>query len=173
MKEIILVFLVISALLTLQTQKMKNAVIYLGVFSILIALMYLLQGAPDVAIAEAVIGSTMTTILFVVALHKYKIFRVFVKVESKRIDDTVYKDKTYKDILDAVSIFCYKKGLDPMPIYTVDTKNLIGKNQHHITLVAVDGNFELAYHKDDIKAEELFDYLAGQDSFSTIRKKIY
>jgi|LGVE01.1.fsa_nt_gb uncharacterized MnhB-related membrane protein len=173
MKQIILVVLIISAIMTLQTQKMKNAVIYLGVFSIMIAFVYLLQGAPDVAIAEAVIGSTMTTILFVVALHKYKLFRIYINVDALKIDDKVYKNTHYKELLESINIFCYKKGLDPMPIYTVDVDDLVGKNLHHITLKLVDDCFELAYHKDDIKADELFHYLIKNAKYTNIKRKIY
>lgn len=173
MKEIILVSLIISAILAIQTQKMKVAIIYLCVFSITISFVYLLQGAPDVALAEAVIGSTMTTILFVVAIHKYNLFRVYIIVESKMIDDNVYKNKVYKKIMDSINVFCFKKGLDPLAIYTIDARNHIGRNHHHIVLEVIEGQFVLSYHMDDIKAEELYDYLLSQSQFEDIKRKIY
>lgn len=173
MKEVILLCLIVCAVLTIQTQKMKIAIIYLGTFSILIAFVYLLQGAPDVALAEAVIGSTMTTILFVVAIHKYKLFRIYIIVESTKIDDDIYKNKTYRGILSYINIFCYKKGLDPLVIYTIDAKNHIGRNHHHIVLEEEDDNFILSYHMDDIKAEELYDYLLGHNKYKNIKRKIY
>jgi len=173
MKEIILLSLIICAVLTIQTQKMKVAIIYLGAFSILIAFVYLLQGAPDVALAEAVIGSTMTTILFVVAIHKYKLFRIYIIVESTKIDDDIYKNKVYRGILSYINIFCYKKGLDPLVIYTIDARHHIGRNHHHILLEESGDSFVLSYHMDDIKAEELFFYLLGHKKFQDIKRKRY
>lgn len=173
MKEAVLISLIICAILTIQTQKMKIAVIYLSAFSIMVAFVYLLQGAPDVALAEAIIGSTMTTILFVVALHKYKLFRIYMIVDNHQINDNIYKNRVYKEILEAINVFCYKKGLDPLAIYTVDAKSLVGKNHHHIVLETMDESFTLSYHMDDIKAEELYDYLLEQKNFSQIKRKIY
>ena len=171
MKPIMLIILVVTAIMTLQTKKMKNAVIYLGVFSIIIAFVYLLQGAPDVAIAEAVIGSTMTTILYIVALHKYKLFRIYINFDALEINDSVYKKNKYNDLLKSIKTFCYKNGLDPMTIYTVDKKNLIAKGEHHLNLEIIDHYIQLSYHRDDIKSGELFDYLSKKDEFSTIRKR--
>lgn len=173
MKSIMLIILVVTAIMTLQTKKMKNAVIYLGVFSIIIAFVYLLQGAPDVAIAEAVIGSTMTTILYIVALHKYKLYRIYINFDAIEINDSVYKKNNYNDLLKSIKTFCYKNDLDPMTIYTVDKINLKGMGKYHLNLEIVDYHIQLSYHRNDIKSEELFDYLSKKDEFSTIRKKIF
>lgn len=69
--------LIVFAVLALQADILRNAVIYLSVFSLLCSAVYLFLGAPDVAIAEAVIGCTLSTILYLVALKKYKILTVY------------------------------------------------------------------------------------------------
>ena len=74
MEQISLIMLIVLAIATVQTRKLRNAVIYLGVFSLGMSFVYILYNAPDVAIAEAVIGSTLATILYLVALKKYRIF---------------------------------------------------------------------------------------------------
>lgn len=77
MLNIILIAMVIFAIITIQTNVLRRAIIYACVFSLLSSFCYLLYKAPDVAIAEAVIGCTLSTILYLVALKKYKIFRVY------------------------------------------------------------------------------------------------
>ncbi len=74
---IILIFMLLSAILTVITDKMFTAVVYSSVLSAFTTLAYLLLGAPDVALAEAVIGSTLATAIFLVTLKKYRIFTVY------------------------------------------------------------------------------------------------
>lgn len=75
------------AIIALQTGVLRNAIIYLSVFSLLCSVVYLLLGAPDVAIAEAVIGCTLSTILYLVALKKYRIFTVYYRCLSDDVDE--------------------------------------------------------------------------------------
>ncbi len=73
----VLFFMIASAILTVVTDKLFTAVVYSSVLSLLTTLAYLLLGAPDVALAEAVIGSTLATAIFLVTLRKYRIFTVY------------------------------------------------------------------------------------------------
>lgn len=66
-----------AALLTVVTDRLFTAVVYAGALSALAAFGYLLLGAPDVALAEAVIGSTLSTVIFLAALRKYRIFTIY------------------------------------------------------------------------------------------------
>ena len=69
----ILVFLVlwiIFALLLMGEGKFVRMIIYLSVFSLISSLCFFLFGAPDVALAEAVI-SVFSTIIFIVSFEKY------------------------------------------------------------------------------------------------------
>lgn len=72
----VLVLLLVTAVLTVITDRLVTAVVYSAVFSAVIAFVYLLLAAPDVALAEAVIGSVLTTVMFLVTLKKYKLFTV-------------------------------------------------------------------------------------------------
>lgn len=76
-ENIFLIALVVLAIVALNTKKLRRAVVYLGVFSLVSSFVYLLYGAPDVAIAEAIIGSTITTVLYLVALRKYQVFSIY------------------------------------------------------------------------------------------------
>lgn len=77
MQKLFFLLMIVFSILAVQTNILRRAIIYLGVFSLISSFTYLLYNAPDVAIAEAIIGSTLSTILFLVALKKYKIFRIY------------------------------------------------------------------------------------------------
>lgn len=79
---LLLFLLLVLALAAVHTHALRHAVIYLGVYSLISSLIYLLYGAADVAITEAIIGCTLSTILFLVALKKYQIFVLYYKTDS-------------------------------------------------------------------------------------------
>lgn len=85
--DIFYLTLIFFAIIAIQTGVLRNAVIYLSVFSLLCSIVYLFHGAPDVAIAEAVIGCTLSTILYLVALKKYSIFTVYYRCLSNDLDE--------------------------------------------------------------------------------------
>jgi multicomponent Na+:H+ antiporter subunit B len=70
MINILLLFWIISAVLTLQTQRLVRIVVYLGIFSAISAICFFALGAPDVAMAEVAISSFMTVFL-IVCFEKY------------------------------------------------------------------------------------------------------
>ena len=70
MIQVFLSLWIISGLLLLLEQRIVRIIIYLGIFSLITSLCFLLMGAPDVAMAEAAI-STFSTIFFIVCFEKY------------------------------------------------------------------------------------------------------
>lgn len=83
---ILLVLLIVFAIAAIHTHSLRHAIIYLGIYSLVSSLIYLLYGAADVAIAEAVIGCTLSTILFLVALQKYQVFILYYKMDTNDPD---------------------------------------------------------------------------------------
>ena len=72
----VLLLTIILAVVTIQVSNLKVAVIAMGAFSLMLSIQYLLLSAPDVALAEAAIGSTLSTVLLLVALSRYKVFHI-------------------------------------------------------------------------------------------------
>jgi len=70
MTEALLLLWVVAGLLILQEQTVYRMVIYLGVFSLITTIIFLFQGAPDVALASASV-SGFSTIFLVVCFEKY------------------------------------------------------------------------------------------------------
>lgn len=70
-EQIVFAFLIIFALASIFAPNLKLAIIISGVFCLWISLAYLIFHAPDVAVSEAVIASTLGTILFIFTIQKY------------------------------------------------------------------------------------------------------
>ena len=64
----LLALLTIAAISLIFVHNLLITVVILGVFSFLMAAIYLVLGAPDVAITEAAIGAGVSTLLFLAAI---------------------------------------------------------------------------------------------------------
>lgn len=67
---ILYIFLVIAALVALESKDLLVAVVMMTVFSFTLALLFIAMGAIDVGFTEAVVGAGVTGILFVVAIYQ-------------------------------------------------------------------------------------------------------
>ena len=66
------VMMVAAALVALYGRDIVGAIIASGVVSLLASILYLLYGAPDVAMTEAAIGSALTTVVFLFAWSRIR-----------------------------------------------------------------------------------------------------
>ena len=117
-ENICLITLVVLAIIALNTKKLRRAVVYLGVFSLVSSFVYLLYGAPDVAIAEAIIGSTITTVLYLVALRKYRVFSIY--YTSSTNDQDIQQLKDSSTFLKNLEAFLIKREIESQIIYSAD-----------------------------------------------------
>jgi len=83
MLNVFLVMLVVLALVALEIKNLLNAVIILGAFSLVLSLIFYYLHAPDVAIAEAAIGSGFTTVIFLLAIKKRGILTMLTYPHSR------------------------------------------------------------------------------------------
>lgn len=126
--ELLLVIcLVILAFVTVQTSKLRRSAIYLGAFSLICSFAYLSFNAPDVAIAEAVIGCTLSTILLLIALKKYSVITIFY-VEHEHGDSAVIK-KERRDLVSSLENFLIEHGFEPQVIHTHLEERLVCQNE--------------------------------------------
>ncbi|QUI22684.1 DUF4040 domain-containing protein [Vallitalea pronyensis] len=154
MIEITLVLVIILAILAIQTNTLRRAIVYLCVFSLLCSFCYLLYQAPDVAIAEAVIGCTLATIIYLVALNKYKVFRVYYlthekTAESKQMRTTLNKTLSSFSIekeLELDMVLSDKTIEDITADYPYDV--IIQYDKGQVTIYGDQSN----YHFDDLVA---------------------
>ncbi len=66
------VLLILMALATVFSKSLASAIILLSTLTLFVSLLFVIIGAPDVAITEAAIGSALTTVVFVLALYRTK-----------------------------------------------------------------------------------------------------
>ncbi|PKM70438.1 MAG: cation:proton antiporter [Firmicutes bacterium HGW-Firmicutes-18] len=62
---ILILFLIVCALAVERTKDLVGAVIIFASYSLVMAVLWLLLRAPDIAMTEAAIGAGVTTILFI------------------------------------------------------------------------------------------------------------
>jgi len=76
MDTVLLFLLLLNAIAVIYAKDLMTATILLGIFSLLMAALYLVMGAADVAITEAAVGAGISTILILLVLslvgHKEK-----------------------------------------------------------------------------------------------------
>lgn len=147
-ENIFLIALVVLAVIALNTKKLRRAIVYLGVFSLVSSFVYLLYGAPDVAIAEAIIGSTITTVLYLVALRKYQVFSIYY-TNSVAVQNTQGR-KNNSTFLNSLEAFLVKREMEPQLIYSADP----------IETILNQKNFDLAIHHTD---QDIWIYGCAED----------
>lgn len=67
---VFLIMLPVLALVALEIRDLLSAVIVLAAFSLVLSLVFYYLHAPDVAIAEAAVGSGFATVVFIIAIKK-------------------------------------------------------------------------------------------------------
>jgi uncharacterized MnhB-related membrane protein len=66
------VFMIITAIAAMATKSLLVSILLSGGVSLAASVVFLLMGAPDVAMTEAAIGSGLTTVVFLYALARSK-----------------------------------------------------------------------------------------------------
>ena len=70
LNTLVMLGVVVSAILAATLKKTLSCVIALAATGTFATIEFILLQAPDVAIAEAAVGVVLTTVIFVIALHK-------------------------------------------------------------------------------------------------------
>ena len=65
---VLVLFMTFGAVVALHLRDLLSAVIVMGVVDLIIAIMFFVLQAPDVAITQAAVGAGLTTAIFVIAI---------------------------------------------------------------------------------------------------------
>lgn len=143
--KIVLILMVITAFLTVSEARLRVAAVYMGFFSLLSSLCYLLFSAPDVAISEAVIGCAISTALFLVALKKYRVYKVYFCFDSSILQNA--KKLTYisNSVENILKKFCTDRELDLHIIHTSGDEDCLRENNEYDLFVCYKDNGIFAY----------------------------
>ncbi len=104
----LLLMLIVLAVSVTVIRKLRVVAIVFGVFSAVASVCYLLLAAPDVALAEAVIGCTISTVIFLAGIRKYKTCTVCVLPSEPEMESKILK---------IIDIYTFKKELEPHYIH--------------------------------------------------------
>lgn len=138
-ETIILITLVVIACFAVFSDNMRRSIIYLGVFSLAMALAYLYYNAPDVAIAEAAIGVGLSTVMYLVALKKVSVYDICYVNEN--IEQ--FNDDHIGSIMDSF--------VRPMELFLERTEEVepqISYTNHPALEVLADDNHDCILHRD-------------------------
>ncbi len=159
-EQVLYIALIVFAFMAVQTPKLRRAVIYLAVFSATSAFIYILLGAPDAALAEAVIGSTIATVIYLSALQKYNVFTIYYTNERRQAYNQSSMLRRRNTVLRRIESFCSGKELEAHVLYTTESLQEVIKNHGWDLIVRRRDNhfmiygMEQNYHVDDL--EEFF-----------------
>jgi ABC-type amino acid transport substrate-binding protein len=101
----------VLALVALEIKNLLSAVIVLSAFSLVLSLVFYYLHAPDVAIAEAAIGSGFATVIFLIAIKKRGVLIILTYPHSRFFyyDD---KGRPAGFDYDILSLFARKLGIE-------------------------------------------------------------
>jgi len=165
-EKIFYIILIFFAFIAIQTTKLRRAVVYLAVFSAVSAFLYMLMGAPDAALAEAVIGSTIATIIYLVALQKYKTFIIYYTDEKKVDHQNEHVSRRKNVLLSTIEKFYFKRELEVQIIYTVVDLNVIKENPGWDLIIRKNNNKITLYGR-----EQNYHAIALKNECTYIQKK--
>ena len=76
--------LIIILIVIIFSKENLKIVIYSSVFSLICAILYFLYSAPDVALAEAAIGSAIVPLIYIISISKHsKVDNSYNEIENK------------------------------------------------------------------------------------------
>ncbi len=143
--KLIFIFMILIALFIVGSRNYKRIIIALGAFSLLASFCYLLYHAPDVAIAEAVIGSALSTILFIVALKKHRTFYIYFTGGSQKNKGEAKLRAETKDVASKIMQYLVNHDLEAQTMYTREEPETIAK-EHLFDLILHSENEQITLY---------------------------
>ncbi|MFW5994621.1 MAG: Na(+)/H(+) antiporter subunit B [Spirochaetia bacterium] len=132
------VIMFLFAAIALHSRMLRLSIIALAIFSLLGALLFLLYSAPELAIAEAVIGSALVTLLFLTALKRYPVFTIgVVSAFPDRLNDAHMLRTKYSSIFRHIRTFLLQREREAQLVFTQLTVNEAVREPHYDVVVEV------------------------------------
>ncbi len=174
MDKIIFILMIATALFIVYSKNFKRIIVALGAFSMLASFCYLIYHAPDVAIAEAIIGSALSTILYIVSLKKHRTFYVyFTSSENNKDSDFKLRSRT-NDIASIIMEYCNENDLEAQSIFSWETPTEIANEHFYDIILHNNGDKITVYGSEDelhvnlIKAQLAENFSQNKVEFATI-----
>lgn len=93
-QQILLLLLIFLSVYIIKTKNNLKAIIYFSAFSLISASVYFFLSAPDLALAEAAIGSAIIPLIYIIAISKQREFLVVSRISQD--DPFLYHNQDIK-----------------------------------------------------------------------------
>ena len=164
-----IVLMGLFATLAIQSNLLRLSIIYLAVFSLLSAFLYLLFAAPELAIAEAVIGSGLVTLLYLAALKRNRVYTVaVVSGENRdRLVDSYIEHVERSQALKEIRAFFVRREFEVQVVFVSTSLEDALRDETFDLVIAEDKDGLAAYTDDEsyimLELEMMFQ-MHGTDS---------
>jgi len=144
---IVMVTMLVLAVLAIHASQLRVAIIYLSVFSLLTALLYLLLAAPELAIAEGAIGSGLVTLLYLACLKRNRVYTIGVVSEPAvaLLSDAEHRAVESSAIACQIRDFLTRRELDIQLVF-IDRNFDQALSEGKFDLLLVDGPNGITAH---------------------------
>lgn len=161
-ETLMLIGLVVLALVALNTASLRRAVIYLAVFSLLASFTYVIYRAPDVAIAEAVIGCGLATVLYLIALKRQRLLTIyFAHHEHDEISDQTVSPSVSR-LLRGMEYLFAEKDLEMQVVHTTKPyRDLLDERDFDLLVVHEKGVLCFYGRPEDYHVDAVEQFLDG------------
>lgn len=153
-QNFLFIVLIVVALFVVLSDNLRHSVIYLGVFSLTMAVAYLHFNAPDVALAEAAIGVGLSTVMYLIALKKIDVYDICYVNEAGEFNDEYIFEFRHQVIRPLERFLEQTEEVEPQITYT----------DNSINQVIIEDNHDFIIHQSGTKT-----YLYGQKSDTVFR----
>lgn len=165
----VLLLMAVFAGLAIHSSALRLAIIYLAVFSLLAAFLYLLYAAPELAIAEAVIGSGLVTLLYLAALKRNRVYTIGVVNEAlgDRLTDNYVLHVEHSKALREIRKFFLLREYEVQIVFISTSLEEALRDSSYDLIVAEDADGFAAFTDDDSYAMlelEMMLQMRGTDS---------
>ncbi len=142
MLDLVVILLMIAfAGIAIQSTRLRLSVIALAIFSLLAALLFLLYAAPELAIAETVMGSGLVTLLYLTALKRYRVYTICVvsRLPEDLSDQHIARVKK-TDAFREIRQFCRRRERETQLVFSRQTVDQALSNPRFDLVVETDLN---------------------------------
>ncbi len=146
--KLIFLLMLVTAIFIVVSGNLKRIIVALSALSLLAAFCYLIYHAPDVAIAEAVIGSALSTILYIVALKKHRSFYLYFSSRSQEKMSDFKVKAQMDDVVSKLKDYCSKNDLETQSVFTNESPANIAKEHLYDLILEKENDKVIIYGSD-------------------------
>ena len=155
-EQMILIGLVVTALAALLTRSLRRSVIHLSIFSLLSSFVFLIYQAPDVAIAEAVIGCGLATALFLVALKRQRLITIYyLQPGLEQISDRTMPSNTARLFKDIETFYAGKDRAIQIIHSAKERQDVVHSHKFDLMVIEDETCLEICSQDDECYFDEL------------------